>query len=102
MFRKLESRVVVLLVAAPVAVDDDVTVQPGEYEAIERRYVTKGAQARAPSLTSPLYLMELTGEQLAALGAEQLAEFASVEFDVTKFVRGGQMIVKRHEGEVTV
>ena len=70
-----------------------VEIEPG-LEVPAGTYAGKKKMLREQGSTEPQYILELTAAQLNALAAAQpSANVILVEYDVTKFVKLGQIVV---------
>ena len=87
---QLQTRKVSLTVNAPVEIEGGVVLPVGTYTGEEKKLgVTAwGGQ----SWTKPRYMIPLTAEQLDAMGA-QVGAHLTQGYDVTEFVRRGQILV---------
>ena len=79
--------VINLTVVVPVEIEPGLEVPAGTYTG---KTTFRGQQ----NWTEPRYILELTAAQLNALAAAQpTPNLISVEYDVTKFVKLGQIVV---------
>lgn len=73
----------------PIEIEPGVTVPAGHY--VGRTSETAFSNvAEGTKWTDPRYLLEFDEEQLAEMGSKALNTI-SIEYDVTKYVRSGQM-----------
>jgi hypothetical protein len=76
-----------------VELEAGVTLPVGRYVGTANELSISTLQG--PSWAKPVYRIELTVEQLAAMGiAPKAQNLMSIEYDVTKFVRSGALIVE--------
>jgi hypothetical protein len=82
---------VLLEVKAPVELEAGVVLPAGSYNGTSKE---TGLQTdQGVSWTSPTYHIELTSDQLVALGAKNVDHPVSTEYDLTKYVRSGEIEV---------
>ena len=82
--------VIQLTVVMPVEIEPGLEVPVGTY-------LGKKKTLRGDGSTDPRYILELTAAQLNALAAAQPSvNLISVEYDVTKFVKFGQILVSSY------
>ena len=75
----------------PVALDPGVTLPPGTYPG-KRKQIGLIAYD-GMTWTRPEYKIELSGDQLAAMGHTGKENLISVEYDITSQVRAGDLAV---------
>jgi hypothetical protein len=88
---KVKTRPVNLVAREAVEIEPNVFLPAGTYTAVEKQLGM--ATMGGVSWTRPEYKIELTAEQLGAMGMKHSANLISVEFDVSKFVRAGNLAV---------
>ena len=91
MTTRVQRRSVRLTAAAPVEIEPGIILPAGIYEGVEKRL---GVPLMAGmSWTPPEYHLELSEVQLVAMGAKPTPNMISTEYDLSKFVRLGQITV---------
>ncbi len=86
-------RRITLSAADKVEIERGIVLPPGSYDAIERQAGLELVDRTRWS--EPEYRIEITADQLARMGAKNGEQLLSMEYDVTKFVRWGQLTVIR-------
>jgi hypothetical protein len=84
--------IVQLIAAAPVELEPGIVMKAGTYtgEMKQLGLPTMGGQI---SWTAPEYKIEFDAQQLSHMGMVNVGNLMSIEYDVTKFVRSGQIKV---------
>ncbi|KRR12395.1 hypothetical protein [Bradyrhizobium valentinum] len=78
-----------LTARSSVELEAGVMMSPGRYVGQSKQLGV--ATLNGVSWTQPEYTIEFSGQQLAAMGAKNMSNVISIEYDVTKFVRLGQI-----------
>jgi hypothetical protein len=81
-----------LTATKPIELDPGVVLPPGTYTRTSKQTALH-TQAGATS-TKPEYKLELTAEQLTSMGATNMGNYVSIEYDVSKFVRSGDISIE--------
>lgn len=87
------ARRVTLSASNKIEIDRGIILPPGSYDGIERQAGLEMLDRTRWS--EPEYKIEITALQLATMGANKNGQLLPTEFDVTKFVRAGQLTVAR-------
>lgn len=87
------TRRITLSAANKVEIERGIVLPPGSYDGIERQAGLELVDRTRWS--EPEYRIEMTADQLARIGANNTEQLLSMEYDVTKFVRWGQLTVIR-------
>ena len=87
------TRRITLSAASDIEIERGIVLPPGSYEGIERQAGLELIDRTR--WNAPEYKIEITSDQLARLGAGSARQLLSTEYDVTKFVRWGQLTVTR-------
>jgi hypothetical protein len=82
---------VLLEVRAPVELEPGVVLPPGSYNGTSKE--TGLHTLQGVSWTPATYHIELSGDQLAAIGANVVDDLVSTEYDVTRYVQAGMIEV---------
>ena len=85
------ARRVTLSASNNIEIDRGVVLPAGSYAGIERQAGIELIDRTR--WREPEYKIEFTADQLASIGASNTANLLSVEYDVTQFVRLGQLTV---------
>ena len=89
MSQKMRNTDIVFTVREPVELEKDVLLPAGSYSGKCKEVGMEGLSG--VSWAPPRYLIELTAEQLASIGAKHALNLISVEYDVSKYVSSGQI-----------
>jgi len=81
-----------LTAAHPVEIEPGLFLPAGSYAA-ESREIGVPARDGLTNWSKADYLLEFTGEQLAAMGVKNPDNLASAEYDLTAFVTSGEIVV---------
>lgn len=89
-----KAEAVTLVVDKPVRLDDDkeVLLAAGRYVGL-RKQIGMPTMGGKISWTSPEYKLELTKDQLVAMGAKNVGHYISIEYDVSGHVKRGEITV---------
>jgi hypothetical protein len=77
------------LVVRPVKIDDDLILPAGRFDGIRKAIERPG---RTHQIT-PVYLLELSPEQLKEVDAKSRNNLITAAYDVSKFIRSGEIMV---------
>jgi hypothetical protein len=92
MERQVKITTVILNVRSAVQIDAGVVLPPGQYVGLCRQTGVRNL-AGGTSAAQPEYLMRFTADQLASMGARNVQNHISIEYDLTKFVRSGEISI---------
>jgi hypothetical protein len=87
------ARRITLSAANNIEIERGIVLPPGSYDGIERQAGLEMVDRTRWS--EPEYKIEITADQFARMGANNAGQLLSIEYDVTKFVRWGQLTVTR-------
>ncbi len=90
--QRVQTRAVMLEATQAVELKPGVVWPPGYHIGTEI-WTSLETISSGLSWTPPRYTIEFTADQLASMGATDTENLISVEIDVTKFVRSGELTV---------
>lgn len=82
---------VCLTAGTSVELEPDVVMPPGNYRGQSKQLGM--ATLNGVSWTQPEYTVEFSGQQLAAMGMKNASNIISIDYDITKYVRLGQITI---------
>ena len=92
MERQVNVTTVILNVRSAVQIDTSVVLPPGQYVGLCRQTGVRNL-AGGTSWAQSEYLIIFTAAQLEGMGAKNVQNHISIEYDLTKFVRSGEISV---------
>jgi hypothetical protein len=85
------TRTVTLVAKAQIEIEPGVILPAGSYNSMQKQI--RLATLSGMSWTKPEYMVELSADQLVYMVAKNMENCISIEYDLTKFVRLGQIVI---------
>lgn len=89
---RVRKQTVRLTASTTIELEPGVVMQPGTYTG-ERKELGVAMMGGQINWTQPEYTILFSGEQLGKMGMRNASNIISIDYDVTKFVRLGQIKV---------